>query len=119
MTTALKVLQLEKRYGAATPALKGISFEVQQGEFVALLGPNGAGKSTTIGIICGLVNKTAGQVEVFGHDIDRDFSRARMNVGVVPQEFNFSQFEKAYDIVVTQAGYYGIPARVAGARAGQ
>lgn len=117
MTTALKVLQLEKRYGAATPALKGISFEVQQGEFVALLGPNGAGKSTTIGIICGLVNKTAGQVEVFGHDIDRDFSRARMNVGVVPQEFNFSQFEKAYDIVVTQAGYYGIPARVAGARA--
>jgi len=117
MTTALKVSRLEKRYGAAAPALKGISFEVQQGEFVALLGPNGAGKSTTIGIICGLVNKTAGQVEVFGHDIDRDFSGARKNVGVVPQEFNFSQFEKAYDIVVTQAGYYGIPATVAKVRA--
>ncbi len=117
MSTALVIKQLEKRYGQSELALKGISFSVQSGEFVALLGPNGAGKSTTIGIICGLVNKSGGTVEVFGHDIDKDFSGARCNVGVVPQEFNFSQFEKVYDIVVTQAGYYGIPARVAGPRA--
>ena len=116
MTAALIVSQLEKRY-AGTAALKGVSFSVNEGEFLALLGPNGAGKSTTIGIICGLVNKTAGRVSVFGHDIDADFPGAKKNVGIVPQEFNFSQFEKVYDIVVTQAGYYGIPAKVAGERA--
>ncbi len=116
MTIALTINKLEKRYGGAQ-ALKGISFSVQQGEFLALLGPNGAGKSTTIGIICGLVNKTGGTVSVFGHDIDRDFPRAKKQVGLVPQEFNFSQFEKVYDVVVTQAGYYGIPASVASARA--
>lgn len=113
---ALVVHALEKRYGSAL-ALKGISFRVREGEFLALLGPNGAGKSTTIGIICGLVNKTGGQVGIFGHDIDADFAGARKNVGLVPQEFNFSQFEKVFDILVTQAGYYGIPARVARERA--
>lgn len=112
MTMALTVSNLEKRY-AGTPALKGISFSVREGEFLALLGPNGAGKSTTIGIICGLVNKTAGSVSVFGHDIDVDFPGAKKNVGIVPQEFNFNQFEKVFDIVVTQAGYYGIPAKIA------
>ncbi|MFZ5756006.1 MAG: ABC transporter ATP-binding protein [Pseudomonadota bacterium] len=116
MTIALKVSQLEKRYGSAQ-ALKGISFSVSEGEFVALLGPNGAGKSTTIGVICGLVNKTGGQVQVFGHDIDTDFPRAKQNVGLVPQEFNFSQFEKVFDICVTQAGYYGIPAKIGEQRA--
>lgn len=110
---ALAVRGLEKRYGAAQQALRGISFSVNEGEFLALLGPNGAGKSTTIGIICGLVNKTGGAVSVFGHDIDADFSGAKKNVGLVPQEFNFSQFEKVFDILVTQAGYYGIPAPVA------
>jgi ABC-2 type transport system ATP-binding protein len=116
MTAALVVAQLEKRYGS-NAALKGVSFTVTEGEFVALLGPNGAGKSTTIGIICGLVNKTAGTVSIFGQNIDTHFSAAKKNVGIVPQEFNFSQFEKVYDIVVTQAGYYGIPAKVAGERA--
>ncbi len=114
--TALTVSNLVKHYGAAV-ALKGISFTVREGEFVALLGPNGAGKSTTIGIICGLVNKTGGTVSVFGCDIDADFPGAKKNVGIVPQEFNFSQFEQVYDIVVTQAGYYGIPPGIAGARA--
>src|SRR3990167_3920534 len=116
MMTALAISNLEKRYGSAV-ALKGISFTVREGEFVALLGPNGAGKSTTIGIICGLVNKTGGTVSVFGCDIDADFSGAKKNVGIVPQEFNFSQFEKVFDIVVTQAGYYGIPSKIAGERA--
>ena len=116
MTAALVVENLQKRYGGQA-ALNGVSFSVGEGEFLALLGPNGAGKSTTIGIICGLVNKSGGKVSVFGHDIDRDFPGAKMNVGVVPQEFNFSQFEKVFDIVVTQAGYYGIPAKLAGERA--
>lgn len=116
MTAALVVANLEKKY-AGQPALKGVSFSVAEGEFLALLGPNGAGKSTTIGIICGLVNKSGGTVSVFGHDIDHDFPGAKMNVGVVPQEFNFSQFEKVFDIVVTQAGYYGIPVKLASERA--
>lgn len=113
---ALVVKALEKRY-AGVQALKGISFQVREGEFLALLGPNGAGKSTTIGIICGLVNKSGGEVSIFGHDIDADFAGARKNVGLVPQEFNFSQFEKVFDIIVTQAGYYGIPAKIARVRA--
>ncbi|MFP5382554.1 MAG: ABC transporter ATP-binding protein [Gammaproteobacteria bacterium] len=113
---ALVVKALEKRY-AGVQALKGISFQVREGEFLALLGPNGAGKSTTIGIICGLVNKSGGEVSIFGHDMDADFAGARKNVGLVPQEFNFSQFEKVFDILVTQAGYYGIPAKVARVRA--
>lgn len=113
MTDALLISGLTKSYGDGFEALKGIDLKVPQGDFFALLGPNGAGKSTTLGIVCSLVNKTAGKVEVFGHDIDRELARAKMNLGVVPQEFNFNQFEKVFDIVTTQAGYYGIPLKKA------
>jgi len=117
MTIALKIENLHKRYASGHEALKGISLTVEQGDFIALLGPNGAGKSTTIGIICSLVNKSSGQVEIFGVDIDTDFPKAKTFVGVVPQEFNFNQFEKVFDILVTQAGYYGIPRKLAKQRA--
>ena len=117
MTSALTIRQLTKTYGNGFQALKGIDLDVAEGDFFALLGPNGAGKSTTIGILSTLVNKTGGAVEVFGHDLDRDPSGLKRCLGVVPQEFNFNQFEKAFDILVAQAGYYGIPARVAGERA--
>ncbi|HCW91139.1 MAG TPA: ABC transporter [Marinobacter sp.] len=113
MTDALLISGLTKSYGDGFEALKGIDLKVPQGDFFALLGPNGAGKSTTLGIVCSLVNKTAGKVEVFGHDIDRELAQAKMNLGVVPQEFNFNQFEKVFDIVTTQAGYYGIPLKKA------
>ncbi|WP_019530327.1 ABC transporter ATP-binding protein [Dasania marina] len=113
MTLALSIKQLSKTYNNGFQALKGIDFEVKQGDFFALLGPNGAGKSTTIGIICSLVNKTAGQVEVFGHDIDHDFPMAKKQLGVVPQEFNFNNFDKPLDILIHQAGYYGIPRKKA------
>ena len=116
MTYALEIEGLEKSYGAVR-ALEGISLKVEQGDFFALLGPNGAGKSTTLGIVSSLVNKTAGRVRIFGHDLDTALSAAKMNLGVVPQEFNFNQFEKVIDIVVTQAGYYGIPRRQAQANA--
>ncbi|UTF61367.1 ABC transporter ATP-binding protein [Gilvimarinus sp. DA14] len=109
MTAALAIKNLRKTYGNNFEALKGISLEVQAGDFFAVLGPNGAGKSTTIGIICSLVRKSSGQVSVFGHDIDTDFSSAKQELGVVPQEFNFSQFEKVRDIVLQQGGYYGLP----------
>ncbi|MBV1914592.1 MAG: ABC transporter ATP-binding protein [Pseudomonadales bacterium] len=109
MTTALSIKNLQKTYGTGFEALKGIDLEVEQGDFFALLGPNGAGKSTTIGIICSLINKSEGSVEIFGKDIDDDFSKAKKDLGVVPQEFNFSMFEKVIDIVVTQAGFYGLP----------
>lgn len=109
MTNALQIEGLVKTYGDGFEALKGIDLNVREGDFFALLGPNGAGKSTTLGIVCSLVNKTSGKVSVFGHDIDTDLSAAKMNLGVVPQEFNFNQFEKVFDIVTTQAGYYGIP----------
>lgn len=109
MTNALQIEGLVKTYGDGFEALKGIDLNVEEGDFFALLGPNGAGKSTTLGIVCSLVNKTSGRVSVFGHDIDTDLSAAKMNLGVVPQEFNFNQFEKVFDIVTTQAGYYGIP----------
>ncbi len=108
MTAALVVKDLHKVYKGGFQALKGISFDVQQGDFMALLGPNGAGKSTTIGIISSLVNKTSGTVEIMGVDIDKDFSLAKKSVGVVPQEFNFNQFERVADIVRTQAGFFGI-----------
>lgn len=108
MTTALSIQSLSKVYDNHFEALKGIDLEVEEGDFFALLGPNGAGKSTTIGIICSLVKKTAGQVRIFGHDIDKNFALAKQELGVVPQEFNFSSFEKAFDIVVNQAGYYGM-----------
>lgn len=117
MAIALSVRNLRKVYKSGFEALKGISFDVQEGDFMALLGPNGAGKSTTIGIISSLVNKTGGTVSVFGHDIDRDFSSAKMELGIVPQEFNFGQFEKVGDIVRTQAGYFGIDPTTAAERA--
>ncbi|MGL6160893.1 ABC transporter ATP-binding protein [Microbulbifer sp.] len=113
MTAALSIRNLQKTYDNGFQALKGISFDVQPGDFFALLGPNGAGKSTTIGIICSLVRKTAGQVSIFGIDIDENFPAAKQMLGVVPQEFNFSQFEKVYDIVVTQGGFYGMPRKLA------
>ena len=113
MTAALSIKNLEKTYDNGFQALKGISFEVQPGDFFALLGPNGAGKSTTIGILCSLVRKTGGEVSIFGIDIDRDFPAAKQMLGVVPQEFNFSQFEKVYDIVCTQGGFYGMPRALA------
>lgn len=108
MTAAISISGLEKTYKNGFQALKGINLEVQQGDFFALLGPNGAGKSTTIGILSSLVNKSGGKVKVFGHDLDTDLLAAKRCIGVVPQEFNFSQFEKTMDILVNQAGYYGI-----------
>lgn len=109
MANALEIRELTKNYGNGFRALKGIDLAVAEGDFFALLGPNGAGKSTILGIVCSLVNKTSGQVRVFGYDTDTHLSKAKLNLGVVPQEFNFNQFEKVFDIVVTQAGYYGIP----------
>ena len=105
---ALSIKALKKRYGSGLEALKGITLDVKEGEFFGLLGPNGAGKTTTIGIITSLVTKTEGTIRVFGIDIDEDFSAAKRLIGVVPQEFNFSIFEKVEDIVCQQAGYYGI-----------
>jgi ABC-2 type transport system ATP-binding protein len=115
--SALQICQLTKVYEDGFVALKGIDLNVAEGDFFALLGPNGAGKSTTIGIICSLVRKTEGSVTIFGHDIDADFSGAKQHVGVVPQEFNFNQFEKPIDILINQAGYFGIPAKIAAERA--
>lgn len=109
MGNALEITGLVKTYGDGFEALRGIDLNVAEGDFFALLGPNGAGKSTTLGIVCSLVNKSSGSVKVFGHDIDTELSAAKLNLGVVPQEFNFNQFEKVFDIVTTQAGYYGIP----------
>ncbi|MDH1055248.1 ABC transporter ATP-binding protein [Aquipseudomonas alcaligenes] len=119
MTSALSIRQLTKTYANGFQALKGIDLEVEEGDFFALLGPNGAGKSTTIGILSTLVNKSGGTVEVFGHDLDRDPSGLKRCLGVVPQEFNFNQFEKCFDILTTQAGYYGIPLKLARERAEQ
>ncbi len=110
---ALSLHNLVKTYKNGTQALKGIDFEVQEGEFSALLGPNGAGKTTAIGIITSLVNKTSGTVKVFDYDIDTEIERAKSCIGLVPQEINFNQFEKISDIVINQAGFYGIPRRLA------
>ena len=109
MTSALSIAGLRKTYTNGFEALKGIDLDVAQGDFFALLGPNGAGKSTTIGVLCSLVKKTGGTVKIFDVDIDKDFSAAKHFIGVVPQEFNFNQFETVYNIVMAQAGYYGIP----------
>lgn len=117
MHNALSIKGLAKVYDNGFQALKGIDLEVAPGDFFALLGPNGAGKSTTIGVICSLVQKSAGSVSVFGHDIDTDFPMAKKQLGIVPQEFNFNHFEKVGDIVVTQAGYYGLPREIAKERA--
>lgn len=117
MAAALRIENLSKTYRNGVQALKDVSLEVREGDFFALLGPNGAGKSTTIGIVTSLVRKTAGRVHVFGNDIDHHFSRAKQCIGVVPQEFNFNIFEKPVNIVMNQAGYYGIPRGKACARA--
>jgi len=106
---ALTINNLEKTYKNGVQALKGVDLSVDEGDFFALLGTNGAGKSTTIGIISGLVNKSAGQVKIFDHDLDIDPAAAKSCLGLVPQEFNFNQFEPVIEIIVNQAGYYGIP----------
>ncbi len=117
MVSAVSIQNLQKTYENGFSALKGVSLDVQEGDFFALLGPNGAGKSTMIGILCSLVRKTAGTVKVFDYNIDTHFSQARKCLGVVSQEFNFSQFEKVGDIIRTQGGYYGMPAKLARERA--
>lgn len=114
---ALVIKDLAKTYKGGVEALKGINLEVEQGDFYALLGPNGAGKSTTIGIIASLVNKTAGSVEVFGYSLDSELEQAKQQIGLVPQEFNFNQFETVLQVVVNQAGYYGVPRKLALERA--
>ena len=114
---ALKITQLTKTYPNGFAALKGIDLTVPQGGFFALLGPNGAGKSTTIGIISSLFKPSSGSVEIFGVDLLKQPAKAKQFLGVVPQEFNFMQFEKIEDILITQAGYFGIPAKEARPRA--
>ena len=113
MTYALEITNLKKKYATGVEALKGIDLKVAEGDFYALLGPNGAGKSTTIGIITSLVNKTSGKVKVFDYDLDTDLVRAKQQIGLVPQEFNFNPFETVQQIVVNQAGYYGVPRKEA------
>lgn len=113
---ALSLHGLTKTYKNGVQALKGIDLDVEEGDFFALLGPNGAGKTTAIGIVMSLVNKTAGTVRVFGHDIDTDLAAAKACIGLVPQELNFNQFETVSTILVNQAGFYGIPRRVASDR---
>jgi len=117
MQYALEISHLEKVYKGGFQALKGIDLKVEQGDFFALLGPNGAGKSTTIGIITSLVNKTKGKVSVFGHDIDTELEQAKTFLGLVPQEFNFNQFESLLTILINQAGYYGVNRKIALERA--
>ena len=114
---ALSIEDLHKQYAGGVMALKGISLEVEQGDFFALLGPNGAGKSTIIGIISSLVNKTRGKVSVFGHDLDGELESVKSCIGLVPQEFNFGVFEKVVNIVANQGGYYGLSRELAFARA--
>ncbi|MCL6407976.1 ABC transporter ATP-binding protein [Dickeya dadantii] len=117
MTYALELANVTKTYPGGVRALRGIDLRVEAGDFYALLGPNGAGKSTTIGIISSLINKTDGRVQVFGHDLDRDIVNAKRQLGLVPQEFNFNPFETVMQIVVNQAGYYGVPRQEALRRA--
>ncbi|OBW90821.1 ABC transporter ATP-binding protein [Gallibacterium salpingitidis] len=114
---ALEINQLTKSYSNGFKALHGIDLQVKEGDFYALLGHNGAGKSTTIGIISSLVNKTSGQVKVFGYDLDSQLTELKKQLGVVPQEFNFNNFEKVIDILTNQAGYYGVPRQEALKRA--
>ena len=117
MTDALTLRDLSKTYRNGFQALKGVNLSVPEGEFYALLGPNGAGKSTTISIISSLTKKSSGTVEIFGHNLDTHPSAAKQCLGIVPQEVHFGQFEKTFDILVTQAGYYGIPKKIAQQRA--
>ena len=116
-TPALKITNLSKIYPNGFIAIKGIDLTVPQGGFFALLGANGAGKSTTIGIISSLVNKTSGSVKVFGYDLDAQKTQLKQQIGLVPQEFNFNQFEKVVDVLTQQAGFYGIPLKEAKVRA--
>lgn len=116
---ALDVVDLKKTYGTRVEALKGISLTVEEGDFFALLGPNGAGKSTLIGIAASLVRPTSGDVKVFGRSVVTERSAAVAHIGLVPQEFNFNQFEKPFEILVNQAGYYGVPRELAKTRAEQ
>ncbi|MCG8381842.1 MAG: ABC transporter ATP-binding protein [Gammaproteobacteria bacterium] len=109
MMKALSIQGLEKTYGNGFQAVKDVNLDVEEGDFFALLGPNGAGKSTTIGIICSLIKKTRGKVSVFGHDLEREREAVKSSIGLVPQEFNFSLFEPPIEILINQAGYYGIP----------
>lgn len=111
--SALSIRALKKEYDTGTKALKGVDFSVPKGKFYGLLGPNGAGKSTLINIVCGLTEKTSGEVEVFGESIDTHRNSTKEYIGLVPQEFNFNIFEKVIDIVVKQAGYYGIDRSIA------
>ncbi len=113
MTAAVRLQDLRKTYANGTEALRGIDLKVEAGDFFALLGPNGAGKSTAIGILASLVRKSGGRVEVFGHDLDREPQEVKRRIGLVPQEFNFNHWEPVEEIVINQAGYYGIPRRVA------
>lgn len=113
MVYALEINNLKKTYDTGIKALKGVDLTVEEGDFYALLGPNGAGKSTTIGIMTSLVNKTSGQVKIFGYDLDKDLVKAKQQIGLVPQEFNFNPFETVQQIVVNQAGYYGVPRKEA------
>lgn len=117
MPAALEITNLQKTYANGFQALKGIDLSVEEGDFYALLGPNGAGKSTTIGIVSSLVSKSGGSVKICGIDIDEDFSLAKKQIGIVPQEFNFNVFEKVEDVLIHQAGYYGIPIGLARQRA--
>jgi len=117
MSLALSISGLHKTYPKGTQALKGVDLEVREGDFFALLGPNGAGKSTTIGIVCSLINKSAGSVKVFDYDIDQTKDAAKSCIGLVPQEFNFNQFELVGEIIINQAGYYGIDRKLASHRA--
>ncbi|WP_456069807.1 ABC transporter ATP-binding protein [Haemophilus paraphrohaemolyticus] len=114
---ALEIKNLIKTYATGVQAVKGIDLTVERGDFYALLGHNGAGKSTTIGIISSLVNKTSGSVKVFGYDLDTQKTELKQQIGLVPQEFNFNQFEKVVDVLTQQAGFYGIPLKEAKVRA--
>lgn len=114
---AIELNNITKTYKGGMTALKGVSLQVKEGDFYALLGPNGAGKSTTIGIISSLVNKTSGGVSIFGYDLDSQLELAKSQIGLVPQEFNFNQFEPPLQILVNQAGYYGTPRKEAFIRA--
>ncbi len=114
---ALNIQNLTKTYATGTRALKGVDLRVKSGDFFGLLGANGAGKTTIIGIMTSLVKKTSGKAEIFGYDLDKDLNKAKKEVGVVPQEFNFSIWEKVIDIIVAQGGYFGVPRSVAMDRA--
>ncbi|MGV6852640.1 MAG: ABC transporter ATP-binding protein [bacterium] len=114
---ALEIKQLKKTYKGGVEALKGLDLSVEAGDFFALLGPNGAGKSTLIGIVSSLVNKSSGEVRIFGVDPEQDRFTAMAQIGLVPQEINFNQFERPMDILQNQAGYYGVPRKLAAERA--